>query len=84
MVRMPNDKWRMCMDFNNLNKACPKDSYHCQCNNYIIDFIVGQKLLSFMDAFLIYKHILMDKVDQEESCLSLTMAFITTRWFPST
>lgn len=37
-----------------------------------------------MEAFLKYKHILMDKVDQEESCLSLTMAFITTGWFPFT
>ena len=27
MVRKANGKWRMCMDFIDLNKACPKDSY---------------------------------------------------------
>ena len=27
MVKKANDKWRMCMDFTDLNKACPKDSY---------------------------------------------------------
>ena len=27
MVKKTNEKWRMCVDFTNLNKACPKDSY---------------------------------------------------------
>ena len=27
LVRKANGKWRMCMDFTNLNKACPKDSF---------------------------------------------------------
>ena len=27
MVKKANEKRRMCMDFTNLNKACPKDSY---------------------------------------------------------
>uniref|UniRef100_A0A2N9ECS2 RNase H type-1 domain-containing protein n=1 Tax=Fagus sylvatica TaxID=28930 RepID=A0A2N9ECS2_FAGSY len=27
MVKKPNGKWRMCVDFTDLNKACPKDSY---------------------------------------------------------
>nr|KYP56094.1 Retrovirus-related Pol polyprotein from transposon 17.6 [Cajanus cajan] len=27
MVRKPNGKWRMCTDYTNLNKACPKDAY---------------------------------------------------------
>ena len=27
MVKKANDKWRMCVDFTDLNKACPKDSY---------------------------------------------------------
>jgi len=28
MFKKANGKWRMCVDFTNLNKACPKDSYH--------------------------------------------------------
>ena len=31
MVKKANGKWRMCMDFTNLNKACPKDSYPLPC-----------------------------------------------------
>jgi len=27
MVKKANSKWRMCVDFTNLNKACPKNSY---------------------------------------------------------
>ena len=26
IIKKANDKWRTCMDFTNLNKACPKDS----------------------------------------------------------
>ena len=27
LVKKANEKWRMCVDFTELNKACPKDSY---------------------------------------------------------
>ena len=27
MVKKSNGKWRMCVDFIDLNKSCPKDSY---------------------------------------------------------
>ena len=27
MVKKANGKWRMCVNFTDLNKACPKDSY---------------------------------------------------------
>ena len=31
IVKKANGKWRMCVDFTNLNKACPKDSYPLPC-----------------------------------------------------
>ena len=38
MVKKANRKWRMCVDFINLNKACPKDSYPLLWVNVLVDF----------------------------------------------
>ena len=42
------------MDFTNLNKACPKDSYLLPRIDQLVDSIVGHRLLNFMDAFSSY------------------------------
>ena len=51
MVKKTNGKWRMCLDFVDLNKACPKDSFLLPRIDQLVDTTVGHKLLSFMDAF---------------------------------
>ena len=63
MVKKVNDKWRMCVDFTDLNKACPKDSYLLPRIDQLVDSIAGNKLLSFMDAFSGYNQIRMDEAD---------------------
>ena len=67
MVKKANGKWRMCVDFTNLNKACPKDSYPLPCINQLVDSTTGHQLLSFMDVFLRYNQIKMDEADQEKT-----------------
>ena len=67
MVKKANSKWRMCVDFTNLNKACPKDSYPLPRIDQLVDSTAGYKLLSFMDAFFGYNQIKMDKADQEKT-----------------
>ena len=67
MVKKSNGKWRMCVDFINLNKACPKDSFPLLMINQLVDSTVGHKLLSFMDAFSGYNQIFMDEEDQEKT-----------------
>ena len=37
MVKKANGKWRMCVDFTDLNKACPKDSYPLPRVNVLMD-----------------------------------------------
>ena len=67
MVKKANGKWRMCVDFTDLNKACPKDSYPLPWVDVLVDFTAQQQLLSFMDAFAGYNQIKMDEVDQEQT-----------------
>ena len=51
MVKKSNSKWRMCVDFTDLIKVCPKDSFPLLRTDQLVDLISGHKLLSFMDTF---------------------------------
>ena len=51
LVQKASGKWRMCVDFTDLNKACPKDSYPLPSIDALVDSASGGKLLSFLDAF---------------------------------
>ena len=57
----------MCVDFMDLNKACPKDSFPLPRINQLVDSIAGHKLLTFMDAFSGYNQTKMDEEDQEKT-----------------
>ena len=72
LVKKANGKWRMCVDFMDLNKACPKDSFLLLRIDQLVDSIAGHKLLMFMDAFSGYNQIKMAEEDQEKT------AFITS------
>ena len=67
LVKKAKGKWRLCIDFIDINRACPKDSFPLPKIDRIVDAIAGHKLLSFMEAFLRYNHIRMDPNDQEKT-----------------
>nr|KYP54579.1 Retrovirus-related Pol polyprotein from transposon 17.6 [Cajanus cajan] len=71
MVRKPNGKWRMCTDYTNLNKACPKDAYPLPNIDRLVDGASGHKFLTFLDAYSGYNQIRMHPGDEEKT------AFIT-------
>ena len=54
LVIKPNGKRRTCIDFTNLNKACPKDSFPLPRIDQLVDATVRHELLSFMDAYSRY------------------------------
>ena len=53
----------MCVDFTDLNKACPKDSFPLLRIDQPVDSKADHKLLTFMDAFSGYNQIKMAKED---------------------
>ena len=63
LVKKANGKWRMCVDFTDLNKACPKNSFPLQRIDQLVDSTAGHKLLTFMDAFSGYNQIKMAEGD---------------------
>jgi hypothetical protein len=73
LVKKTTGKWRMCVDFTNLNKACPKDSFPFPWIDLLVDSTSGHELLTFMDAFSGYNQIHMNEIDQEKT------SFITDR-----
>ena len=67
MVKKANGNWRMCVDFTDLNRACPKDSYPLPRIDTLVDSTARHQLLSFMDAFSGYNQLRMDVSDQEKT-----------------
>jgi len=70
-VKKANGKWRMCVDYTDLNKACPRDAYPLPNIDRLVDGAAGNKVLSFLDAYSGYNQIPMAVSDMHKT------AFIT-------
>jgi hypothetical protein len=71
LVKKKNGKWRMCVDYTSLNKACPKVPFPLPHIDQIVDSTAGCELLFFLDAYSRYHQIKMKESDQ------LATSFIT-------
>ena len=67
LVIKPTGKWRTHIDFTNLNKACPKDSFPLPRIDQLVNTTPGHELLSFMDAYFGYNQIPMYEPDEEHA-----------------
>ncbi|GJU81211.1 reverse transcriptase domain-containing protein [Tanacetum coccineum] len=67
LVKNPDNSWRMCIDFKNLNKACLKDLYPLPEIDWKIESLMGFKYKCFLDAYKGYHQIQMAKKDAEKT-----------------
>ena len=51
VVKKKNGKWRVCVDFTNLNRACPKNPFPMPKIDQLVDATYGHLRMSFLDAF---------------------------------
>jgi hypothetical protein len=54
LVKKTNKKWRMCVDYTSLNKACPKDSFPLPRIDQVVDSTARCETLYFLDAYSRY------------------------------
>ena len=69
MVVVPKKggKWRVCVDYTDINEACPKHSFPMPCIDQIVDATAEHGILSFLDAFSGYHQIPMHSPDAEKT-----------------
>ena len=63
MVKKANRKWKICVDFMDLNRACLRDSYPLPRIDILVDSTARHQLLSFMYTFSGYNQIKLDEAD---------------------
>jgi hypothetical protein len=67
MVKKANGKWRMCIDFTDLNKACPKDEFPLPRIDSLVDAAASSELMSLLDCYSGYHQIWMNEEDEPKT-----------------
>ena len=70
-MKKKTGKWRVCVDFTDLNKACPKDPFPMSRIDQLVDVTIDHPRMNFLDAFQGYHQIPLALDDQEKT------AFVT-------
>lgn len=78
-VKKSNMKWMICVNYSDLNKACPKGSFSLSKIDQLVDSIVGYDLLSFMYSYSGYNQISVHVPDREHTSLILDLGLYCYR-----
>jgi hypothetical protein len=82
MVKKANGKWRMCIDFTDLNKACPKDEFPLPRIDSLIDAAASLELMSILDYYSGYHQIWMKKEDEPKTSFITPSGTNCYLWMP--
>ena len=74
LVKKKNGQIRCCVDFSNLNKACPKEEFPLPNMDLLVDSATGSAMFSFMDGFSGYNQIRMAPKDAEKTTFRTPMS----------
>jgi hypothetical protein len=66
-VKKKIGKWRMCVDFTDLNKACKMDDFSLERVDKIVDDAANCEILSLLDMFSGYHQIRVRREDEENT-----------------
>nr|GEW11999.1 reverse transcriptase domain-containing protein [Tanacetum cinerariifolium] len=67
MVKKHDGSWRMCVDFTDLNRACPQDCYPLSEIDWKVESLCGYPFNCFLDAYKGYHQIQLVKADEEKT-----------------
>eukprot|EP00253_Pinus_taeda_P007704 PITA_07704 len=82
IVPKKNGKWRVCIDYRELNKATLKDHFPLPCIDQVLDTLAGKKYFSFLDGFSGYNQIQVAPEDQDKTTFTCPWGTFAYRVLP--
>ncbi len=82
IVPKKNGKWRVCVDYRELNKATLKDHFPLPFIDQVLDSLAGKKYFSFLDGFSGYNQIRIATEDQDKTTFTCPWGTYAYKVFP--
>eukprot|EP00253_Pinus_taeda_P012024 PITA_12024 len=82
VVPKKNGKWRICVDYRELNKATQKDHFPIPFIDQVLDTLAGKKFFSFLDGFSGYNQIQIAPEDQDKTTFTCPWGTFSYRVLP--
>ena len=82
MVSKKNGKWRICVEYRELNKAILKDHFLLPFIDQVLDSLAGNKFFSFLDGFSGYNQIKIALEDQDKTQFNFPWGIYAYNVFP--
>ena len=70
LVPKKSGKWRICVDYRELNKATEKDHFPLPFIGQVLEGLAGNKFFSFLDRFSRYNQIQICTEDQDKTAFT--------------